>query len=120
MNVLINVYDIEPASGGGSGNGANTHDNISNYHKEQRWRAIGGSNLRDMLENWSKNANTRLVWTAGYDFPVKNSVIIQGSYEDAVLQVLEQYNSNGIRPVGRIYNDPEAGQRVLLIERIGG
>jgi hypothetical protein len=115
-DVLVNVYDIEPASG--------EHDNaqkpVSNYNKIQRWRAIGGSNLRDMLENWSRNANTRLIWTAGYDFPVKNSIIVQGSFEEAVLQVLEQYNQTGVRPVGRIYNDPEAGQRVLLIERIGG
>lgn len=86
----------------------------------RRWRAIGGANLRETLFNWSREANVRLLWKANRDFPVEESFVVQGSYEDAVAKILNQYR-NGDRdadsiPAGRLYHDPAADQKVLLIE----
>lgn len=82
---------------------------------EKRWRAMKGASLHDVLEIWAKNADTELVWTVGGDFPVKKSVIRQGSMEAAVLELLQQYEDDKARPVGKLYNDPSMNRRVLLI-----
>lgn len=85
----------------------------------RRWRAIRGANLRETLHSWSREENARLLWQADRDYPVEESFIVQGTYEEAVARLLEQYRG-GDRgdslPAGRIYNDPAAQQKVLLIE----
>jgi len=86
---------------------------------EGRWRALSGANLREVLDKWAAYSDIRLLWMAGQDFPVRKSVVVQGTFETAVLMLLEQYGDEGIRPVGKMYNDSETDQKVLLIERYG-
>lgn len=86
---------------------------------EGRWRAMSGANLREVLDRWADYSDSRLLWLAGQDFPVRESMVVQGTFETAVLMLLEQYRDEGIRPVGKMYNDSNTDQKVLLIERYG-
>lgn len=80
------------------------------------WRALGGTSLQEALKTWAGEADVELMWMAGQDFSITKSISLQGSFEAAVLSVLEQYGDADPRPVGRIYNDSSAGRKVLLVE----
>ena len=80
------------------------------------WRALGGTSLQEALSAWAGEANVELMWMAGQDFSIAKSISLQGSFEAAVLSILEQYGDADPRPVGRIYNDSSAGRKVLLVE----
>lgn len=82
----------------------------------RRWRAIRGTNLHEVLDVWARHEHARLLWQAEEGLAIEESVSMQGSFEEAVQAVLEQYGEDGKRPVGRIYVDPALNQKVLLIE----
>lgn len=83
---------------------------------DRRWRAANGSNLKDILAVWANKEQARLVWMAGKDYQVPKNVSTQGDFESAVSGLLEQYQGEAMRPVGRIYRDPQSGQKVLVVE----
>jgi hypothetical protein len=80
------------------------------------WRAMHGAGLQEVLDVWTSQAHVNLLWMAGHDFPVMKSISAQGTFESAVQGLLEQYQGEDERPVGKIYNDPATGKRVLLVE----
>jgi hypothetical protein len=48
--------------------------------------------------------------------PVKSPVQVNGSYESALQNLLDQYGAgDSQRPVGQLNIDPETGQRTLLM-----
>ena len=82
----------------------------------REWRAHSGTNLREVLENWSINAGARLVWKAQGDFTMPAGLTAQGTYESAVLSALKQFEGgDGVQPLGQIYTDSATGQKVLVI-----
>lgn len=81
-----------------------------------RWRALKGNDLHDVLNNWASHANVKVLWMAGNSFSVEKSMVIQAGFEEAVLELLEQYNGKSPYPVGHIYNDMSSNQKILLIE----
>lgn len=84
----------------------------------QSWQALPGQQLREVLENWSNNAGARLVWHAQGDFKMPAGLAAQGTYESAVLSALKQFEGGaGARPAGQIYNDPQTGQKVLVVSQ---
>ncbi len=87
---------------------------------QRRWRAIKGAGLREALDTWARDAQAQLIWKAPEDFRVGETLDVSGSFETAVLSLLERYDGKGGHPVGRIYNNPDTGQKVLLIEAKGG
>lgn len=87
--------------------------------REKRWRAIKGTNLREVLDVWTKNDNVRLLWKTQREFSIADSVSMQGTFEDALLGLLGQYQGDKKRPLGRIYVDPVLNQRVLVIRTEG-
>ena len=82
---------------------------------ENRWRAMAGSDLRDILTIWSQQKNVKLVWQTNKDFSVRQSVTEQGTFRNAVVDVLNQYQGQDGAPVGNLYKDQASGQTVLLI-----
>jgi hypothetical protein len=83
---------------------------------EKRWRAMSGSNLRDILTIWAQNEHVKLVWDSPKEYSVKESMSQKGNFEGAVEDVLQQYSGDGSRPVGQLYRDP-AGHKVLIIRQ---
>ena len=82
----------------------------------RRWRAISGSNLHEVLDVWSSNANARLVWQADREYAVRRSFSLEGTFEQVAAGLLEQYSEEQVRPVARIYRDPDNNQKVLVVE----
>lgn len=80
------------------------------------WSAEQGASLRDVLQNWSRNAGVELRWTAASDYQLPAPVRLQGSYTDALSQVLSAYDETGPRPLGRLHPNLPAGPSVLIIE----
>jgi hypothetical protein len=86
----------------------------------RQWRGQKGIGLRELLEGWAADSQGRVVWRARTDFPLKDAVSVNGSFETAVLGVLQSYAGDAVRPVGRIYIDPATGQKVLLVDDQNG
>lgn len=80
------------------------------------WQAEQGDSLRRVLEGWSNNAGVELRWTAPSDYTLPAPVRLQGSYTDALSQVLGSYDETAPRPVGRLHPNLPAGPSVLVIE----
>jgi hypothetical protein len=83
---------------------------------ERHWRAMKGNNLREILDTWTQSENMRLIWKSPDDFAVNDSVVVKGGVDDAVGEVLAQYQNARTRPVGHVYRDPATGQKVLVVD----
>ncbi len=86
---------------------------------EKRWRAVEGTSLREVLGAWAAQARMGLIWMPEQDFPVRQSAGVDGTFEEAVANLLGQYEDESMRPTGKIYDGPESGRKVLLIENGG-
>lgn len=84
--------------------------------QNMRWRALKGANLQDVLRLWTDGAGVGLMWLAEADFPVQRSLSLEGNFETAVQTLLEQYEGQTSRPVGRVYREPGSQSLVLVIE----
>lgn len=88
--------------------------------REQNWNGFKGANLRETLAAWSSKEGVELIWASqDSDFDVRKTFSIQGSYEQAVQALLEQYDNARIRPVGRLHLSNENSQRALVVEVLG-
>lgn len=87
-----------------------------NANQNMRWRALKGANLQDVLRLWTDGAGVGLMWLADANFPVQRSLSMEGNFETAVQALLEQYDGQTSRPVGRIYREPGSQSLVLVVE----
>lgn len=83
---------------------------------EMLWRALKGSNLRQVLDIWTRNTGAQFIWAADQEFVVQKSISLQGSLESAVRTLLAQYDGQNPRPQARIEQQPGAGGKVLVVE----
>lgn len=82
-----------------------------------RWAALEGANVKDTLDLWSAQAGVDFVWDGSHrSFDVLRTATFDGSYEDAVRTLLDQYSESYIRPLGRLFVSPSNGRRVLVVE----
>lgn len=84
-----------------------------------KWNALQGTSLRDILDQWSKNTGIRVVWDSEDTFPLPESVQEEGKFEDAVAKVLAQYRDRSIRPSAQLNEDPETGEKALIVKSTG-
>ncbi len=84
--------------------------------QETRWFALSGASLREVLQVWAEDEGAALVWQVNGNVALKDSVSRTGRFEDAVLQVLSQYNQDHARPIGQLYSDPASGRKVLVVK----
>lgn len=80
------------------------------------WKALEGTSLRDVLEHWGQDAGVEIVWLAGENYPLPESVSKKGEFEEAVMSVLTQYEGQGVRPTAQLNKDPDTGARALIIK----
>lgn len=83
---------------------------------ETRWFALSGASLQEVLQVWAEDEGAALIWQGQGNFALKDSVSQTGHFEDAVFKALSQYNGDGIRPIGQLYNDPATGRKVLVVK----
>lgn len=82
---------------------------------ETKWFGLSGAQLSEVIQVWSDDAGIRLIWQADRGYALKESVSRVGKYEDAIFEALNQYSDDDVRPVGEMYNDPQSGERVLVV-----
>ena len=81
-----------------------------------RWEAPQGAPLKSVLEGWSSRHGVELVWQEGADFMVRDSLYMEGSYENAVRALLDQHKNMQFRPVGNLHIDGQNGRKTLVIQ----
>jgi hypothetical protein len=84
-------------------------------NSETRWTAAEGASLQDVLQTWSNNEGADLIWQAQGAYALKKPVNQAGYFEDAVFQILSQYDNDRTRPVGQLYTDPATGHKTLVV-----
>lgn len=80
-----------------------------------KWDALEGTSLRDALEHWAKDAGVKVVWQADQSFPIPDTVKEKGTFEEAVMAVLDQYKGDAVRPTAQLNRDPDTGEKALII-----
>lgn len=83
------------------------------------WSAERGQTLREVLQGWCERASVELNWSTNYDFPLKASVSIDDTFENAVRTLLTGFSGASPQPVGRLHRQANAGSRLLVIETRG-
>lgn len=81
-----------------------------------KWSAPVGSSLQQVLTTWSKQAGVELEWQANQGFAVRLPVSLNGSYEQALEEILNQYSDEKVRPNAQLNNDPVTGRRTLFVQ----
>ena len=81
-----------------------------------QWTALAGANIQSILDQWASKAGVAIVWQSFINVPVKSNVTMNGSFEQAVQSLLDQYTHDQNRPVAQLNIDPATGQRTLLMD----
>ena len=81
----------------------------------QSWSVEAGTMLRETLEAWCRRAGVELYWSSEYDFPIRASATLTGSFEEAVRDLLTGFEGARPQPFGRLHVNPAAGQTLLII-----
>ena len=88
----------------------------SNSMGSARWTAPVGASLQQILKNWSNKANAELIWESDQGFSVLQPINVNGSYEEALQSLLNQYSTLRIRPAANLNNDPVTGRKTLFVQ----
>ena len=78
------------------------------------WNGEKGATLRDTLKNWSDSAGVELYWSIDYDYRLKKKVELDGSYDQAVAALLDQFADVRPQPYGQLHQGKD-GPRVLVV-----
>ncbi len=79
------------------------------------WFGTSGASLQAVLHAWAESEGATLVWQSSDNFALPQTYSDKSSFEDAVGQILSQYDSKSVRPVGQLYKNPISGEKVLVI-----
>ena len=83
------------------------------------WHAEAGESAYAILQEWSDRAGVDVVWASEFLVNVRRPVRVDGSYEEAVSALLEQYADLYAGVQGTLYRDGQSGRRVLYIQTNG-
>jgi hypothetical protein len=90
-----------------------------NVNSAEGWTAERGDTLRKVLIDWCRHAGVELQWLAEYDYPIEASAHFNGGFEDAVRNLLAGFDSARPQPIGELHTNPNAGQKVLVVQARG-
>ena len=85
-------------------------------YDDYRWRALEGTNLRKVLQQWAKRENVGFLWQADQTFLIRESIKSTTEFPDAVASLLAQYEDQSIRPVAQLNTDPKTGEVSLIVK----
>ena len=83
--------------------------------RQERWRALQGTNLRKVLQRWSVSQNIDFIWNADQEFMVRESVNERTEFKNALSMILKQYEAQDVRPVATLNTDPQTGKTALIV-----
>jgi len=82
-----------------------------------QWKALKGSTLRHILEQWTRQASVDLEWGTEFDYPLLTSFDISGTFEEALKKLLDAFSESNPRPYGRLHRN--GAHSVLVIQTRG-
>jgi hypothetical protein len=78
------------------------------------WGAVSGSTLKDTLMGWSGAAGWTVIWDTEYDYYMRASAQFRGTYEDAVVELVDAVHRSNPELSVTLYR----GNRVLYVETL--
>lgn len=88
---------------------------VADMTTKMTWKASPGSTLREVLEGWSKSAKVELQWMTPYDYPINNTFMYEGTFQEALSSILSSYSRENPKPRGKLYPNAPTGPSVLMI-----
>jgi len=85
----------------------------------ETWSAGRNATLHKVLESWAHRAGVEFNWLAEYDYPLQASVSFTGTFEEAVRALLAGFQNANPQPIAELHNNPNAGQKVLVVQTRG-
>lgn len=82
-----------------------------------QWKALKGSTLRHVLEQWAQQASVDLEWGTEFDYPLLTSFDIWGTFEEALKKLLDAFSESNPCPYGRLHRN--GTHSVLVIQTRG-
>jgi len=79
-----------------------------------KWVVNTGETLRETLQHWSMDNGSKLYWLIDYDYKLKKSQSFDGSYEQAVQSLLDQFVDVQPRPYGQLYRSADKGNTLTI------
>lgn len=83
------------------------------------WTGERGSTLRKVLESWSSRAGVEFQWLAEYDYPMQATITFNGTFENAVRNLLSGFQDAHPEPVAELHSNSNAGQAILVVQTRG-
>jgi type IV pili sensor histidine kinase/response regulator len=85
----------------------------------ESWTAERGQTLHKVMSDWCRRANVEFQWQAEYDYPIEASLRFNGSFEDAVRNLLIGFENAQPQPIAQLHTNPGAGQTILIVQTRG-
>lgn len=60
-------------------------------HPASVWQAVPGQSLRQVAKTWASRAGYEVVWDAGFDYPVRASLRMDGDFIHAITGLFDAY-----------------------------
>lgn len=94
------------------------NEGMSNDKKSSytQWDVVKGLDLRTTLYKWAKLEGWQLVWESNYKYEINASTTYQGTFTDAIEQLVDSLGKNGPQiyvtlysknKILRVTNEPE-------------
>ncbi len=80
------------------------------------FHAKAGQTVRNVLEQWSDEADVQLYWETPYDFPVEKSMTLAATYPMAVQALLGGYEDHSPRPTVKLHPNWPHGPSILTVK----
>ena len=94
------------------------HNEVVTAPAAASWQAPAGMTLRDALQDWANRAGVELYWSIDYDYRLRQSVSVQGTFSEAASQLLDRFANAKPRPYAQLHQ--QGGQaRTLVIKAYG-
>lgn len=73
--------------------------------RKDRWFLKSGESLRDVLFDWGRRANWKVVWQSDYEYPVKMGILFKGSFTRAIKDTLDSFKNRTPRLYATFYKN---------------
>lgn len=88
----------------------------SNVTQVPQWMARKGESAYKTLAQWARNAGVDLIWNSQFLVDLHADIALTGSFEEAVQEVLLQYQGLNAGVHGSLFVDDVSGKKTLVIE----
>lgn len=89
-------------------------DMTSSAVHQYKWNAKTGETLRNVVTAWAEAEGVQLFWTIDYDYRVQADTGFDGSFEEALVELLNTFSDMDPQPYGQLHKTSEG--RVLVIK----